>query len=31
MYEHYTVETELQVTQSALDVHMGGTPFIKDL
>ena len=26
----HTVETELMVTQSALDVHMGCTPFIKD-
>ena len=26
----YTVETELKVTQSALDVHMGCTPFVKD-
>ena len=25
-----TVETELKVTQSALDVHMGCTPFVKD-
>ena len=25
-----TVETELNVTQSALDVHMGCTPFVKD-
>ena len=25
-----TVETELEVTQSALDVHMGCTPFVKD-
>ena len=26
----YTVETELKVTQSALVVHMGCTPFVKD-
>ena len=26
----HTVETELRVTQSALDVHMGCTPFVKD-
>ena len=25
-----TVETELKVTQGALDVHMGCTPFVKD-
>ena len=25
-----TVQTELKVTQSALDVHMGCTPFVKD-
>ena len=25
-----TVETELKVTQSALDMHMGCTPFVKD-
>ena len=25
-----TVEIELKVTQSALDVHMGCTPFVKD-
>ena len=25
-----TVETELKVTQSALDVHMECTPFVKD-
>ena len=25
-----TVETELKVTQSALDVHMGCTQFVKD-
>ena len=25
-----TVETELKVTESALDVHMGCMPFIKD-
>ena len=25
-----TVETELKVTQSALDVHTGCTPFVKD-
>ena len=25
-----TVETELKVTQSALAVHMGCTPFVKD-
>ena len=25
-----TVVTELKVTQSALDVHMGCTPFLKD-
>ena len=25
-----TVETELKVTQSALDVHIGCTPFVKD-
>ena len=25
-----TVETEHKVTQSALDVHMGCTPFVKD-
>ena len=25
-----TVETELKVTQSALDVHMGCTPLVKD-
>ena len=28
--ELHTVETELKVTQSALDVHMGCTPFVKD-
>ena len=28
--QHYTVETELKVTQSALVVHMGCTPFVKD-
>ena len=28
--KQYTVETELKVTQSALDVHMGCTPFVKD-
>ena len=26
----YTVETELKVTQSALDVHMGCTTLVKD-
>ena len=26
-----TVETELKVTQSARDVHMGCMPFVKDL
>ena len=26
----HTVGTELKVTQSALDVHMGCTPFVKD-
>ena len=26
----YTVETELKLTQSALDVHMGCMPFLKD-
>ena len=25
-----TVETELKVRQSALDVHIGCTPFVKD-
>ena len=25
-----TVDTELKVTQSALDVYMGCTPFVKD-
>ena len=25
-----TVETELKVTECALDVHMGCTPFVKD-
>ena len=25
-----TLETELKVTQSALDVHMACTPFVKD-
>ena len=30
MFLPYTVETELKVTQSALDVHMGCTPFVKD-
>ena len=25
-----TVETELKITQSALDVHMRFTPFVKD-
>ena len=25
-----TVETELKVTESALDVHFGCTPFVKD-
>ena len=30
IYFHGTVETELKVTQSALDVHMGCTPFVKD-
>ena len=25
-----TVETELKVTQSAHDVHMGCTPFVKN-
>ena len=27
---YITVETELKVTQSALDVHMECTPFVKD-
>ena len=28
--EDHTAETELKVTHSAFDVHMGCTPFVKD-
>ena len=27
---HFVTATELKVTQSALDVHMGCMPFVKD-